>query len=99
MRRCCAVQRLGRASKRARSTSPDRPPRTPWRAVSFVPAGGAWPWDLEPSPDGRFLFVANYQSDEVVAFAIDPATGAPTTVVARVSVEKPTCVVAASPPR
>lgn len=75
------------------------PPRSPWRAVSFVPAGGAWPWDLEPSPDGRFLFVANYKSDEVVAFAIDPATGAPTTVVARVSVEKPTCVVAASPPR
>lgn len=68
----------------------------PWPAVSFVPSGGAWPWDLDPSPDGRFLFVANYKSDEVVAFAIDPATGAPTTVVARVAVEKPTCVVAAA---
>jgi 6-phosphogluconolactonase len=68
----------------------------PWPAVSFVPAGGAWPWDLDPSPDGRFLFVANYKSDEVVAFAVDPTTGAPTTVVARVAVEKPTCVVAAA---
>ncbi len=74
-----------------------RPGLGPWKAVSFVPAGGAWPWDLEPSPDGRFLFVANTKSDELVAFAIDPASGAPTTIVARIAVEKPTCVVASGP--
>ena len=50
------------------------------------------PGDVAVTPDGGFLLVANFGSDEIVAFALDPTTGVPGAIVARVKTPKPTCV-------
>lgn len=45
--------------------------------VDHVSTGGEWPRNFEVSPDGSLMLVANQQSDTIVAFSIDPATGVP----------------------
>lgn len=43
--------------------------------VQTIPAGGKFPRGLGIDPSGRWLFTGNQRSDQVVEFAIDPATG------------------------
>jgi 6-phosphogluconolactonase len=45
-------------------------------ADGHTPTDGDWPRNFGIDIDGGILLVANQQSDEIVTFAIDPATGA-----------------------
>ncbi|WP_083748549.1 lactonase family protein [Pelomonas sp. KK5] len=40
-----------------------------------LPAGGDGPWAFDISPEGRWLLLANFRSNRVNLFAIDPASG------------------------
>lgn len=67
-------------------------PRKP-ELVSVVSTGGRWPRDIVLSPDGTLLFCSNQLSDEVTVFALDPATGVPSTTGATLAVPAPSCVI------
>jgi 6-phosphogluconolactonase len=43
--------------------------------VQHQPTGGEWPRNFAIDPSGRFLLVANQNTDNVVVFSIDPETG------------------------
>ena len=45
------------------------------RQTGRWPSGGKTPRDLELSPSGRHLLVANQDSDNITVFAVDAATG------------------------
>ncbi|MBA2961049.1 beta-propeller fold lactonase family protein [Ramlibacter sp. MAH-25] len=45
------------------------------RFVAATPAGGRTPRFFTPSPDGRWLYVLNEDSDTIVRFAVDPVAG------------------------
>ncbi|MEV5703755.1 lactonase family protein [Actinoallomurus sp. NPDC052274] len=62
------------------------------RPVGEWPSGGAWPRQFTLA--GRWLYVANQNSDLVTAFTVDPATGAPS-LTAHYPVSTPTCVAVA----
>ena len=57
--------------------------------LGFVSTGGHWPRNFTLDPEGNFLIVANQESDSLVLFKIDPATGLPAPTGEVVSVEKP----------
>ena len=59
------------ASASSRSTRP-RGKLTP---VENVPSGGREPRDFKIDPSGKLLLVGHQNSDDVVVFRIDPATG------------------------
>jgi 6-phosphogluconolactonase len=40
-----------------------------------IASGGAKPWGMELDPSGKWLFVANQHSGNVVVFGVDPASG------------------------
>ncbi|MDY0749139.1 lactonase family protein [Paucibacter sp. R3-3] len=40
-----------------------------------IPSGGDGPWAFDIDPSGHWLLVANYRSNQLNLFAIDPATG------------------------
>jgi 6-phosphogluconolactonase len=61
-------------------------------ARGHVATGGRTPRDFCLSPDGRFLLAANQDSDSVVVFAIDPASGMPSPAGEAVAVGTPVCV-------
>jgi 6-phosphogluconolactonase len=65
--------------------------------VDYTPTGGRTPRNFALSPDGRFLLAANQDSDNVVVFAIDAASGrlAPTGHVA--ALPAPVCIRFAPP--
>jgi 6-phosphogluconolactonase len=65
--------------------------------AGFVPSGGAKPRGFALSPDGRWLIAANQDSDSIVPFAIDPATGLPAVAGAALRVPSPTCIAFAPP--
>jgi 6-phosphogluconolactonase len=48
--------------------------------------------NFRPDPSGRYLFVANQDSDNIVVFKIDPQTGGLTPTGTSVSLSKPVCV-------
>jgi len=62
------------------------------KLVEITPCGGQHPRNFELSPDGRWLVCANMNSNNLVSFKVDPATGrlAPTGSV--VTVPQGVCV-------
>jgi 6-phosphogluconolactonase len=60
--------------------------------VGHQPTGGHWPRNFALGPAGRFLYVANQDSDDIVAFTIDTDSGllSPTGFAAHVS--RPACI-------
>jgi 6-phosphogluconolactonase (cycloisomerase 2 family) len=60
------------------------------RYVTEVPTTADWPRHIAVL--GRHLYVAEERADVVVVFPIDPTSGVPGPVTARVEVASPTCV-------
>jgi len=62
------------------------------RFVEHEPTLGVRPRNFRIAPDGKFLLVANRESDNVVAFRIDAATGELEPTGCEVEVGSPSCV-------
>jgi 6-phosphogluconolactonase len=65
-------------------------------AMSFLgarPAHGKTPRFITPSPNGRFMFVLNEDSDLIVSLPIDPDTGLPGEPAHATSSGSPVCMV------
>jgi 6-phosphogluconolactonase len=62
--------------------------------VGFVSTGGSWPRNFEMTPDGKFILVANQESDSLVTFAVDETTGMPSPVGEPVVMTRPMFVMA-----
>lgn len=62
------------------------------RLVGFTPCGGRHPRNFNLSPDGAWLVCANMDSDNLVSFKVDPATGRLTATRHTTTVPKPVCV-------
>ena len=60
--------------------------------IQSVYAQGKSPRNLLISPDGRFLLVANENSDSITTFEISPSTGKLTFTGKSVVLKKPTCL-------
>jgi 6-phosphogluconolactonase len=60
--------------------------------VSRTSSLGKGPRDFAIDPSGKFLVVANQNSDSILVYRLDPATGKPTTVVTRIQVGNPVCL-------
>jgi 6-phosphogluconolactonase len=60
--------------------------------VDFTPCGGKHPRNFNLSPDGAWLVCANMDSDNLVSFKVDPATGRLTATGHTATVPKPVCV-------
>jgi 6-phosphogluconolactonase len=60
---------------------------------AFVSTGGREPRGFQLTPDGRLLLVANQNSNNVVTFAVDEATGGLEATGVVTDVPSPTCVV------
>lgn len=57
-----------------------------------VDCGGKTPRNFRLTPDGRFLLVANQDSDNIAVFKVDPKTGDLTLTDQQISVPKPMCI-------
>lgn len=62
------------------------------RLVGITPCGGKHPRNFELSPDGAWLVCANMNSDNLVSFRVDAATGRLTRTGSAVTVPQPVCV-------
>jgi 6-phosphogluconolactonase len=62
-------------------------------AVGSIASGGKTPRFITIDPTGKFLLAANQDSDNIVVFAIDPASGALTRKRGEISVPAPADVV------
>jgi 6-phosphogluconolactonase len=60
--------------------------------VEITPCGGKHPRNFDLSPDGRWLVCANQDSDNLVSFKVDAATGRLTATGSVVTVPKAVCV-------
>lgn len=60
--------------------------------VEITPCGGKHPRNFELSPDGSWLVCANMDSDNLVSFRVDPATGRLTATGHTTTVPKAVCV-------
>jgi 6-phosphogluconolactonase len=60
--------------------------------VEVVPCGGAHPRNFALSDDGSWLVCANRDSNNLVSFRVDPATGRLTASGQKATVPSPTCV-------
>lgn len=61
-------------------------------AVGHATEGIKVPRNFNVSPDGKWLLVANQDGNDVVVFAIDPATGLPKPTGEKIAVGRPVCV-------
>jgi len=59
--------------------------------ISRTPSLGKGPRDFVIDPSGKFLVVANQNSDSIIVYRLD-ANGKPTTVVTRIQVGNPVCL-------
>jgi 6-phosphogluconolactonase len=57
-----------------------------------VSTSGAWPRNFSLDPTGRWLLVANQQSDSVVVFARDQESGRLTPTRQRIAIPGPACL-------
>jgi 6-phosphogluconolactonase len=57
-----------------------------------VATGGAWPRNFSLDPTGRWLLVANQQSDSVIVFARDQESGRLTPTRQRIAIPSPVCL-------
>ena len=64
-----------------------------------IPSGGGHPRGFTITPDGRFILVANRDSDNVVLFAVDPETGLPAATGKTLTIPKPMCITTQPRPR
>src|SRR5207244_1517717 len=62
------------------------------RLREFFPALGRTPRNLTIDPTGRYLFVSNQSSNNVVVFAIDAATGSLTATGTELKIDQPASV-------
>jgi 6-phosphogluconolactonase len=62
------------------------------KLVDFTPTGGKHPRNFNLSPDGAWLVCANMDSDNLVSFRVDAATGKLTPTGHTTAVPKPVCV-------
>ena len=60
------------------------------REIQTVPSGGKAPREFTIAPGGKFLLVANQQSDAIAVFSRDPETGKITDTSRRIPVGSPT---------
>ena len=60
--------------------------------VEITPCGGKHPRNFALSPDGRWLVCANMESNNLVAFEVDPTTGRLAATGHAVTVPQPVCV-------
>ncbi len=60
--------------------------------VELTPCGGKHPRNFNLTPDGRWLVCANMNSDNLVSFQVDPATGRLTATGSTVTVPQAVCV-------
>ncbi len=63
------------------------------RWLGATPSGGRTPRFFTLTPDGRWMFVLNEDSDSLVLFAVDPATGALSDTGTRTHCGSPVCMV------
>lgn len=61
-------------------------------SVEIVPSGGVHPRNFALTPDGRWLLCANRDTNNVVAFRVDPASGRLTLAPYSASLPMPVCV-------
>jgi 6-phosphogluconolactonase len=62
------------------------------KLVEITPCGGKHPRNFELSPDGNWLVCANQDTNNLVSFKVDAATGRLTATGHTVTVPKPVCV-------
>jgi 6-phosphogluconolactonase len=62
-------------------------------AIGSVPSGGKTPRFITIDPSGRFLLAANQDSDNIVAFSIDPTSGALTRKRGEIALAAPVDIV------
>ncbi len=62
------------------------------KLVEITPCGGKHPRNFELSPDGHWLVCANQNSNNLVSFKVDPATGRLTPTGSVVTVPQGVCV-------
>ena len=70
-------------------------PAAPYAAravVEIVPSGGSHPRNFNLTPDGAWLVCANRDSDNLVSFKVDSATGRLTATGHTTTVPKAVCV-------
>jgi len=60
--------------------------------VSRTSSLGKGPRDFVIDPSGKFLVVANQNSDSIFVYRLDPATGKPTNVISHIEVGNPVCL-------
>jgi 6-phosphogluconolactonase len=60
--------------------------------LGHEPTRGQTPRNFNLTPDGRLLLVANQNSDNIIAFAIDPTDGSLTPTGVVTSVPTPVCI-------
>jgi len=64
--------------------------------LGHEPTGGHWPRNFALDPAGRFMWVANQESDSITRFAADANTGR-LTALGRIAVPRPVCIQFAAP--
>ena len=60
--------------------------------IRQVPSGGIMPRNFAIDPTGQFLFALNQESNNVVQFKIDPATGMLSRMGRELKVDTPVCL-------
>jgi 6-phosphogluconolactonase len=60
--------------------------------VDIAKTDGGNPREFDFEPPGKFLYVGNRQTNQVVTFAVDPDTGKMTPTGAKIEMPKPACV-------
>ena len=60
--------------------------------VDIASTLGGNPREFDFEPSGKFLYVGNQTTNQMVTFAVDPDTGKITPTGARAEVLKPACV-------
>ena len=60
--------------------------------VDIVSTLGGNPREFDFEPSGRFLYVGNQTTNQMMTFAVDPDTGKMTPSGAKMEIPKPACV-------
>jgi 6-phosphogluconolactonase len=60
--------------------------------VDIASTRGGNPREFDFEPSGKFLFVGNQTTNQMVTFAVDPDTGKITPTGATTNIPKPACV-------
>jgi 6-phosphogluconolactonase len=60
--------------------------------VDIASTQGGNPREFDFEPSGKFLFVGNQTTNQMVTFAVDPNTGKLTATGAKTDIPKPACI-------